>query len=158
VLVEETPSSQPELYQRIAVCAPLGFVSTANGQLGFGLPGAIGLRMGFPERPVVGVLGDGSSLYAIQGLWSAAQYGIGVLLIVMANGRYAIMDALARDHGGDGAWPPFGEVDIAGLARCLGCPSTRVETHSELLETLDRELAGLADRSEPLVVEVAVAP
>jgi benzoylformate decarboxylase len=156
VLVEETPSSQPELYQRIAIRAPTGFVAGANGGLGFGISGSIGLRMGLPERPVVAVLGDGSSLYGIQALWSAAQYHVGVLLIVMSNGRYAVMDQLARARGSVGAWPAFGGVDIAGIARCLGCPSVRVETHDELLRTLDAVLPKLAARQEPLVLDVAL--
>jgi benzoylformate decarboxylase len=156
VLVEETPSSQPELYQRIAIRAPMGFVAGANGGLGFGISGSIGLRMGLPERPVVAVLGDGSSMYGIQALWSAAQYHVGVLLIVMANGRYAVMDGLARARGGVGAWPAFGGVDIAGIARCIGCPSVRVQTHDELVRTLEEVLPNLAARQAPLVLEVAL--
>jgi benzoylformate decarboxylase len=106
---------------------------------------------------VVGVIGDGSSMYAIQALWSAAHYEVGVLLIVMANGRYAVMDALARTRNAPGAWPAFGSIDIAGMARCLGCPSLNVETHEQLLETFDAVLPGLATRREPLLVEVALA-
>jgi benzoylformate decarboxylase len=158
VLVEETPSSQPELYRRIPTRAPFGLVGAANGGLGFGLAGAIGLRMGLPDRPVVAVVGDGSSLYAIQSLWSAAHYGVGVLLIVMSNGRYAVMDHLARDHGGAGAWPAFEGIDIAGIARCLGCPAVRIESHDELVDTLDQVTSDLASRREPLLVEVALGP
>jgi len=157
VLVEETPSSQPELYRRIAIRAPLGFLGTANGGLGFGLSGSIGLRMGLPDRPVVGVIGDGSSIYAIQALWSAAQYQVGVLLIVMANGRYAVMDSLAESVGGAQPWPGFASVDVAGLATCFGCPSIRIDRHDELLRTLDDVLPDLAARREPLLLEVAVA-
>jgi benzoylformate decarboxylase len=162
VVIEETPSSQPELYQRIPIRRPLGFVSTANGGLGFGISGAIGLRMGLPNRPVVALLGDGSSMYAIQALWSAAKYEVGALLVVLANGRYAIMDilakdALAKDAGGAGPWPAFDGVDIAGIARCLGCPATRVQTHDdELLGVFDEVVPGLADRRQPLLVEVVV--
>ena len=158
VLLEESPSSRPELHERMPARAPLGFVSGANGGLGFGVSGAIGLRMGLPERPVVGVIGDGAAMYTIQALWSAARYEVGVLLIVMANGGYAVMDALAGEHGGAGAWPRFGAIDIAGIARCLGCPSARVETHEELIGTLDEVIPGLASRRQPLVVEVALAP
>ncbi|MFZ0043352.1 MAG: thiamine pyrophosphate-dependent enzyme, partial [Solirubrobacteraceae bacterium] len=156
VLVEETPSSQPELYQRIAVRSPGGFVASGNGGLGFGVAGSIGLRMGDTSRPVVGVIGDGSSMYAVQALWSAAKYEVGVLLIVMANGRYAVMDALARANDTPAAWPGFGSIDIAGMARCLGCPATNVTTHEQLIETLDEVLPGLAERQEPLLVEVAL--
>jgi benzoylformate decarboxylase len=157
VVIEETPSSQPELYRRIPIRSPLGFVSTANGGLGFGIAGAIGLRMGLPRRPVVALLGDGSSMYAIQALWSAARYEVGTLFVVLANGGYAIMDRLAVDAGGAGPWPGFGGVDIAGIARCLGCPSVKVQSHEELLRTFDDVVPGLAERAEPLLVEVTVA-
>ena len=156
LLIEECPSSQPELYQRLPVRIPFGFLSTANGCLGFGLSGSIGLRMGLPDRPVVAVLGDGSTMYAIQALWSAARYDVGVLLVVLANRRYAIMDALARRNGGAGAWPGFEAVDIGGLARSLGCPSVRVQTHSELLHTLDDAFDGLVEKRAPLLVEAVV--
>ena len=158
VLVEETPSSRPELHRRIPARAPLGFVGAANGGLGFGLSGAIGLRLGLTDRPVVAVVGDGSSMYAIQSLWSAAHYGVGVLMIVMANGRYAVMDGLAQERGGAGAWPAFDALDIAGIARCLGCPSIRIEAHEELVSVLDEALPTLADRRQPLLLEVVVAP
>jgi benzoylformate decarboxylase len=157
VLVEETPSSQPELYQRIPVRSPGGFIACGNGGLGFGVAGSIGLRMGDPDRPVVGVIGDGSVMYAIQALWSAAHYEVGVLLIVMANGRYAVMDGLARANNAPAAWPAFGSIDIAGFARCLGCPSINVDTHERLLATFDEVLPDLASRREPLLVEVALS-
>jgi benzoylformate decarboxylase len=156
LLVEECPSTQPELYQRIPVRVPFGFLSTANGCLGFGLAGSIGLRMGLPGRPVVAVLGDGSTTYAIQALWSAARYDVGVLLIVLANGRYAVMDALAGRAGGAAAWPGFEAVDIGAMARALGCPSVRVETHDDLIRVFDEVLPELASRREPLVVEAVV--
>jgi benzoylformate decarboxylase len=157
LLIEECPSSQPELYQRIPVRVPFGFLSTANGCLGFGLAGSIGLRMGLPDRPVVAVLGDGSTTYAIQALWSAARYDVGVLLVVLANGGYRVMDALARRHGGEAAWPGFESVDIGGLARALGCPSVRVTTHDELVRTLDEVLPDLVSRREPLLLEAVVS-
>lgn len=158
VVVEETPSSQPELYARLPTRSPGGFIATANGGLGFGIAGSIGLRMGNPERPVVGVLGDGAAMYAIQSVWSAARYEVGVLLIVMANGGYAVMDALARNAGGAAAWPGFGELDVAGIARGFGCPAVRVERHDDLLRTFDEVVPELASRTSPLLVEVAVAP
>jgi benzoylformate decarboxylase len=158
LLVEECPSNQPELYQRIPVRVPFGFLSTANGCLGFGLAGSIGARMGLPDRPVVAVLGDGSTTYAIQALWSAGHYGVGVLLVVLANGGYAIMDALARRQGGAAPWPGLESVDIAGLARSFGCPAVRVETHDDLTRVLDEVLPDLASRREPLLVQAVVAP
>jgi benzoylformate decarboxylase len=137
---------------------PRGFVSAAMGGLGFALPAAAGLRLGDPSRPVVAVLGDGSSLYAIQGLWSAARYGCGVLFIVLSNGRYAIMDQLARQAGGKGPWPTFEDIDIAGLSWSLNCPAQRAATYPELLDLLDQVVPTLAERSGPLLLDVTVTP
>jgi benzoylformate decarboxylase len=158
VLVEETPSSRPELLERIPARTPLGFVANANGALGFGLTGAIGLRMALSDRPVVAVVGDGSAMYAIQSLWSAARYRAGVLLIVMSNRGYAIMDAQARERGGVGAWPGFGEIDIAAIARALGSEAVRVGDHDALIRTLDELMPGLGARQEPILVEVELEP
>ena len=138
--------------------APLGFVSAAMGGLGFALPGTIGLRMALPDRPVLAVIGDGSSMYAIQALWSAARYGVGALFIVLANGRYAIMDKLAANTGQPAPWPGFETIDIAAIARALGCEAVRVEDHADLLARLDDVLPALAGRDAPLLLEIAIEP
>lgn len=159
IVLEEAPSSRPDLLALLPARAPLGFLSAAMGGLGFALPAAAGLRMARPDRPVVAVVGDGSALYAIQALWSAARYGCGALYLVLSNGRYAIMDRLAEAHGGgDAPWPAFEEIDVAGLARSLGCPAQKVQTHAELVAAFDEVVPGLAAREEPLVLDVAVAP
>jgi len=158
IVIEETPSSRPELHRRVPARANLGFLSAAMGGLGFALPAATGLRMARPDRPVVAVVGDGSALYTIQALWSAAHYGAGVLFVILANGRYAVMDRLAETAGGVPPWPPFEAVEVAGLARALGCQAERVEDHAGMLRALDAALPSLAGRGEPLVLEVVVEP
>ncbi|MBZ3900393.1 thiamine pyrophosphate-binding protein [Streptomyces griseiscabiei] len=158
VLVEESPSSRPELHRRVPARTSLGFLSAAGGGLGFGLPAAVGVRLGAPQRPVVAVLGDGSSLYGIQGLWSAAHYQIGVLLLVLSNGGYAVMDRLAEQAGrGKAPWPRFEEVRISTLAAGLGCPTQRITTHDQLSEALADLLPTLADRTAPLLLDIDVA-
>ncbi|MFC0505516.1 thiamine pyrophosphate-dependent enzyme [Micromonospora costi] len=156
VLVEETPSSRPDLHRLLPAREPRGFVSAAMGGLGFALPAAAGLRMGDPSRPVVAVLGDGSSLYGIQGLWSAARYGCGVLFVVLSNGRYAVLDRLADKAGGKAPWPAFEDVSVHGIAQALGCPARRVVDHPELLAVLDEVVPTLAHRTEPLLLDVPV--
>jgi benzoylformate decarboxylase len=158
VVVEEAPVDRPELHERLLARRPLGFLSAEMGGLGFGLAGAAGVRMAQPERPVVAVVGDGSSLYGIQALWSASHYRLGVLYVILSNGGYAIMDRLAERAGGEAPWPQFGDVDIAGIARCLGCESRRIGTHDELLAALDELVPTLASRVEPVLLDVAIEP
>jgi len=157
VVVEEAPVDRPELHERLLAREPLGFLSAAMGGLGFALGGATGVRMALPQRPVVAVVGDGSSLYGIQALWSAAHYRVGALFVILSNGGYAIMDRLAERRGLDAPWPRF-DVDIAALARGFGCPGQRIETHDELVSALDEVIPTLATRAEPLLLDVAIAP
>jgi len=158
VLVEEAPSSRPELMARLPARQPLGFLSAAMGGLGFGLSAPIGVRMAQPSRPVVAVIGDGSAMYAIQALWSAARYEVGAIFVVLANGGYRVMDRLAEAQDEAAPWPAFGAIDITAIAQAQGCPARRVETFAELEAALDEALDGIGERREPLLLEVVVAP
>src|SRR3954449_13128404 len=94
-----------------------------------------------------------------EALWSAARYGCGALFIVLANGRYAVVDRLAEMHGGArGPWPGFEDVDVSGLARGFGWPARRGSTYEETGAALDETAPGPAGRDEPLVLEVVVEP
>jgi len=157
VVVEEAPVDRPELHERLLARTPLGFLSAAMGGLGFALGGATGVRMALPDQPVVAVVGDGSSIYGIQALWSAAHYRVGVLFVVLSNGGYAIMDRLAERQGREPPWPSF-DVDVAALARAFGCPGRRITTHDELVRELDEILPTLASRDEPLLLDVVIEP
>ena len=158
VVIEESPSSRPELLLRLPARTPLGILSPAMGGLGFGIPAAIGIRMASPERQVVALVGDGASLYSIQALWTAVRYRVGALIVVLANGGYAIMDRLMELEGGSSPWPGFPEIDFAALARAFGCPAEEVATPDELERCLDKVVPGLDGRDEPLVLVVSVAP
>jgi benzoylformate decarboxylase len=158
VVIEESPSSRPEMLVRLPARSPLGWLSPAMGGLGFAFPAAIGLRMALPERPVVAVVGDGSSLYSIQALWSAAHYRVGALFVVLANGGYAVMDRLAEKEGGAPRWPTFPEVHVSALAQAFGCPARRIASADELDDAFDEVVPGLAHRGEPVLLDVEVAP
>jgi benzoylformate decarboxylase len=157
VVVEEVPVDRPELHERLLAREPLGYLSAAMGGLGFALPGATGVRMGLPDRPVVAVIGDGSALYGIQALWSAAHYRVGVLYVILSNGGYAIMDRLAERRGEAGPWPGF-DVDIAAMARAQGCEGRRIAEHDDLVAALDEAVPELATRQDPLLLDVTIAP
>jgi benzoylformate decarboxylase len=157
IVVEEAPVDRPELHERLLAREPLGYVSAAHGGLGFALAGATGVRMAQPGRPVAAVVGDGSALYGIQALWSAAHYRVGALFVILSNRGYAIMDRLAERHGSPGPWPSF-EVDIAAMASAQGCEGRRISEHAELVKTIDEVVPELATREEPLLLDVAIAP
>jgi benzoylformate decarboxylase len=159
VVLEEAPVDRPDIHARLPAREPLGYLSAAQGGLGFAMPAAAGVKMALPERPVVAIVGDGSALYGVHAGWSAAHYGIGPLWVVLSNGGYVVMDRLAEKHGGGaGPWPGFGDVEVAAIARGFGCPAERITTHDQLTAALDEVVPTLATRTEPLLLDMVVAP
>jgi benzoylformate decarboxylase len=160
IVIEETPSSKPELHRLLRARAPLGFVSAAMGGLGFALPAAAGVRMALPSRPVVAVVGDGSSLYSIQALWSAQRYRCGVLYVVLNNYGYAVMDRLAESQNahGRGPWPAIDDIDYSALALAFGCAAEQVDTRVALHDALAELVPRLTDHDQPFLLEVLVEP
>src|SRR4029079_1641365 len=145
VLFKESRPNRPELLARLPARQPLGMLSPAMGGLGFALPAATGVAWACPDGRVVAFVGDGSSLYSIQSLWSAAHYSAGALFVILSNGGYAVMDRLSEQHGGTAPWPAFG-VDVAGLARAFGCPARALAAHDQLIANLDEGVPGPARR------------
>lgn len=152
-LVEEAPSHKDTLLEYVPVTRPRGYVSTGSGALGWGLPVAVGRALG-GER-VVCVVGDGSALYCVQSLWTAARGRAQLTVIVLNNQRYEAVAALGRRIG----VPEVPGTDLAGLdfpalARGFGVAAARVERAAELGPALARALA----HEGPFLLDVAVAP
>jgi benzoylformate decarboxylase len=156
ILVEETPSSRALLHKHVRIKGPGGFYSAASGGLGFGTSASVGLSMASPDRPVVCIVGDGSLMYALQALWSAARYGAAIVFVVMDNSQYKILKLLGeRDDIGDkvpGLDLP--DVNIVQTARSLGCEAASVERPEDLSGAFERALK----TGRPYVLDVLVDP
>ncbi|MET0533814.1 MAG: thiamine pyrophosphate-dependent enzyme, partial [Steroidobacter sp.] len=153
IIVEEAPSSRSVMHDYLPITEPDTFYTCASGGLGHGLPAAIGVAMGRPDAKVIAILGDGSSMYAIQGLWSAAQRELPIAFVIIKNGGY---DALSEfgSHFGMRELPgvELPGLDFCGLARSQGIQAIRVARADELDAAL---LAAFESRS-PMLVEVNV--
>jgi len=115
------------------------------------------VQMAQPARRVAAVIGDGSAMYCVQALWSAAHYKLPVIFVIANNGGYRILkQRLKAFHGND---KPIGmdfrdpPIDVAGLARAYGVQAHRIET-GEQFETALK--AALADASGPVLLDVVV--
>ncbi len=75
IVVEEAPSARPVMQRYLPISDSEGFYTMDSGGLGCGMPAAVGVALGKPGRRIVAMIGDGSSIYSIQALWSAAQLG-----------------------------------------------------------------------------------
>ena len=153
-VVDESISSKSKLSRYIKVDTAGGYHTSAAGGLGFGMPASVGLKLAAPEEPVVCVIGDGSTMYSVQALWSAAQYGADVTFVVINNKGYSILKGF-REVLGAGDEVPGLELpglDFVKIAEGLGCAAERVEEPGGLNEALKRAL----NAGRPYVVEVVV--
>ncbi|MGF1471177.1 MAG: benzoylformate decarboxylase [Rubrobacteraceae bacterium] len=153
VIVDESTSSKGTLRQYVKVNDPKGYHTSAAGGLGFGLPASVGLKLALPDREVVCVIGDGSSMYSIQALYTAASYGLAIPVIVINNTGYSILKNY-RDsidlEGVPGLDLP--DLDIPRIAEGFGCGAERVEKAEALRPALERAI----NAEKPYVVDVAV--
>lgn len=133
-----------------------------GGSLGWGLPGAMGVKLAKPEREVIAFLGDGSFLFTPQSLWTAAHYGIDVKVIICNNKAYmAVKGSLISFKGraaagGRFVGTDFSEpaIDYAALCKGFGVPAWKAASPAELPEKIHRLLShrGIA------VLEVVLDP
>jgi benzoylformate decarboxylase len=153
IIVEEAPSSRGPMHDYLPITRKDGFFTCASGGLGHGLPAAIGIALGRPGEKIVAILGDGSSMYAIQGLWSAAQLELPIAFIIIRNGCYEALHEFGR-HFGLGQLPgtALPQLDFSGLARSQGVQAIRVEQPRDL----DRALLAAFQSAKPMLVEVMV--
>jgi acetolactate synthase-1/2/3 large subunit len=132
--------------QRLIRCA---------GSLGWGFPGALGVKCALPDKPVVCFAGDGGFYYHLAELETAARYGINLVVIVNNNGALnQEIPHFDRAYGGDPdergreMWG-FNAVNFAKVAESLGCVGMRVEKPSEMGPALERALAA----RRPVVID-----
>ncbi|MEO8092872.1 MAG: benzoylformate decarboxylase [bacterium] len=155
IIVLESPSSTLALRNQLRLGRPGSYFFGAGGGLGFGLAAAIGVQLAQPERPVVCVLGEGSAQYAIQGLWSAAAYEVGVTFLVLRNDEYSILKWFAGLEGVEGApGLDLPALECSALASAYGVSSRRVRARDELQAALADAIAS----ARPELVEVGVSP
>lgn len=153
IVAEEAPSSRGSMQKYLPILHSDGFFATASGGLGFGLPAAVGLALARPRQRVIALVGDGSSMYSIQALWSAAANDLSMTFVVIRNGTYA---ALADFAGRMSNASPVGidlpDIDFVSLARGHNCDGVRVERPQELKGVLEHALQS----TRTTVVEVVV--
>jgi benzoylformate decarboxylase len=164
VIAGEAITSTGPMFRMMNFSEPEGYFSLRGGALGWGIGGALGIKLAFPDRPVVAVIGEGSALYGIQGLWTAATYRIPVTYIICNNRSYRILKYYMKHYylPGQGledrqsVYPGMDfkdhPLDCASLAKGFGLRAFQVEDPKELKTVLKEALSS----DQPTLVDVAL--
>lgn len=136
IIVNETITASADLKRRIPFDRIGDYYGTRGGGIGQAMPGGIGVKLAHPDRPVIALSGDGSAMYTIQALWTAAHHGIPVVWIIVNNRTYRIlkinMDTYRKRFGlpGDRPYPHTDltdpDLEFVKLAEGLGVQAQRV--------------------------------
>lgn len=153
IIVEEAASSRGAMHEYLPISKRDTFYTCASGGLGYGLPAAVGVALGRPGRKVIAILGDGAAMYAIQGLWTAAQLRLPIAFIVINNRRYEALIEFGRHFGLE---HPVGtslaDIDFCALGQGQGLSARRIDR----AESLDEALRSAFASGEPTLVETIV--
>jgi len=160
ILADESITSRGALMNALDFNEPGSLYGLRGGGLGWGMPGALGVKMAKPDRPVIAVVGDGAAMYTIQALYTAERYRIPVTYVICNNRSYRILKQYLVGY----YYPLLGqqrqsqfigmdvEVDLARQAEAYGVAGFRVEDPKDLRPALEKAL-GLG---RPAVVDVVI--
>ncbi|MGE4337837.1 MAG: benzoylformate decarboxylase [Pigmentiphaga sp.] len=156
IIVEEAPSSRIVMHDHLPIVRPETFYTMASGGLGYGMPAAVGVAMGKPGKKVICVIGDGSTMYSPQAMWSAAQRGLDITFVVINNAGYAAMKRFAGVFDFPADQPVQGTrlpgIDFVALAQAHGCPGLRVTRAADLAAAIRQGL----QTQGPMLIEAVV--
>ncbi|MGP4000499.1 thiamine pyrophosphate-binding protein [Streptomyces sp. 8N706] len=159
VVVEEAITTGVLLRQVLRQSRPGSYIHTIGGGLGSGIGMAVGTRMGLGTRPVVAALGDGCTLFGLQGLWSAARHGVPVTFVVLRNGEYRTLKETLDGWGSrtthTGQYPglDLGQLEFTKAADFFGVDAVRISSAEQLRQVV----AAAGHRDGPLLVDVPIS-
>jgi benzoylformate decarboxylase len=156
IVVDEALTTATSLAAFLPMRDRYAYFGNVSGGIGWGIAAAVGVQLAQPARKVVALLGDGSAMYSIQALWSAAHQKLPITFVVFNNGGYRIIkQRLKLFHntdryiGMDFVDPP---IEFAALARSLGMEAHRVETPAAFKAAYTEALTA----GTPVLLEVIV--
>src|SRR5476651_430753 len=157
VLVEEAPSHRPAMQKFMPMRGQDSFYTMASGGLGHSLPASVGMALGRPGIRTVCLIGDGSAMYSIQALWTAAQHKLPLMVVVINNQGYGAMRSFSQVmqvRNVPGLDLPG--IDFVKIAEGMGCDAVRVGKASELAPALARAMSYDAVSLVEVIVDSAV--
>ena len=157
VVVEEGLTSTFRLLDYLRLTDHQSYFGLASGGIGFAMSGAVGISIALRGRPVVAIVGDGSAMYSIQALWTAAHMKLPITYVIPNNRGYRILKERLvsfrktdRFVGMDIADP---DIDFVGLAESMGIRSRRVENPDDIDGAVREGIAG----GTPNLIDMRVA-
>ena len=156
IVVEEALTSSASLLNFLPIRGARDFYGLASGGIGFAMAGAIGIQLAQPQRRVVAIVGDGSAMYSIQALWTAAHLKLPITYIIANNASYRILKERVMPYQKEAKFIAMDlrdpRIDFVTLAQSMGVSAQRVTEPG----AIDSALRQAYQTNGPTLVEVVV--
>jgi benzoylformate decarboxylase len=157
VVVDEGLVSTNSLPKFLVNRGPRDYYGLASGGLGFAVPGAVGISLALPGRPIAAMVGDGSAMYAIQGLWTAAHHQLPITYVIANNRGYRIIKerlvSFRKTDQFTGMDIREPDIDFVSVAKSFGLAARRVTDPQDISSALREGFAS----GKPNLIDMRVA-
>ncbi len=164
IIADEAVTSRPALNRAFDFEKPGDIYGIRGGALGWAMPGALGVKLAHPDRPVLAVVGDGASMYTVQALWTASRYNIPVVYAICNNQAYRIlkvnMEVYLRDmlddreRDSDYVGMDFANrLDLAMMAQAMGVHGERVDDPGDIGPAIKRAF----ESGKPALLDISIS-
>ena len=149
IIIDESITSGLLLPLMTQGCPRHDYITLTGGGIGQGLPNAVGAAIACPERPVIALIGDGTSMYTIQSLWSMAHEGLDVTVIIFNNASYSVLNIELERVGAEKIGKKaLSQLDLNGpvinfsqMAQSMGVHGIRASSAEEMNKALEYALS-----------------
>ncbi|MXZ90575.1 MAG: thiamine pyrophosphate-binding protein [Chloroflexi bacterium] len=164
IIADEAVTSRPALNRAFDFEKPGDIYGIRGGALGWAMPGALGVKLAYPDRPVLAVVGDGASMYTVQALWTASRYNIPVVYAICNNQAYRILKVnmevylrnMLKDRERDSDYVGMdfaNRLDLAMMAQAMGVPGERVDDPAEIGPAIKRAF----ESGRPALLDITIS-
>lgn len=164
IIADEAVTSRPALNRAFEFEKAGDIYGIRGGALGWAMPGALGVKLAHPDRPVLAVVGDGASMYTVQALWTACRYNIPVVYAICNNQAYRIlkvnMEVYLRDmlddreRASEYVGMDFANrLDLAMMAQAMGVHGERVDDPGEIGPAIARAFGS----GRPALLDISIS-
>ena len=164
IVADEAVTSRPAVNRAFEFTKPGDIYGIRGGALGWAMPGALGVKLAHPDRPVLAVVGDGASMYTVQALWTASRYNIPVVYAICNNQAYRILKVnmevylrdMLEDRERDSEYVGMefaNRLDLAMMAQAMGVHGERVDDPNEIGAAVKRAF----DSGRPALLDITIS-
>ena len=163
VISDDSITSRDAIHGAMEFGVPGSIHSERGGAIGWGMGSTLGIKLAHPDRPVVGILGDGSAMMTVQGLWTAANSNIPVVYVICNNRSYRILKLNMDRYKTHilGQQDPSSQyiamdfplpLDMAAIANAMGVSGRTIEDPEDIGPALTEALAS----GKPALLDVVI--